>query len=225
MSSIVGKIDVSDFDGDGLDIIGTDGFDALFGTKLGDFIDAKDGNDVVAGNGGNDLIDGGAGNDTIVGGHGDDSIIGAGGDDLILGGFGDDIIEAGSGDDLIFGDFGDDCIHGADGNDTIYGGPGSDILTGGAGSDLLIGGSGADLFEFDADDFASGEIDTITDFQVTEDSIVIKGLSENDSVAFDPISGGISINGHSVINFKGISDSDSAGMTIEEDEDGDFEVI
>ncbi len=225
MSAIVGNIDISEFDGDGLDIIGTDGFNVLTGSQRADFIDAKDGNDVVFGKKGDDLIDGGAGNDIIKAGKGDDSVIGRGGDDIILGGSGDDVIEAGGGHDEIFGDGGNDLINGGHGNDTILGGDWMDTVNGGAGSDLLLGGIDADVFEFDAEDFSCNSMDTIADFQLNEDRLVIKGLSDNDEVAFDGATGSVSVNGHDVISFSSGDVFGSSEPRMEENEDGDFELM
>jgi Ca2+-binding RTX toxin-like protein len=86
-------------------IVGTSGFDDLFG---------KDGDDLLIGNGGNDWLTGGFGNDTLLGGDGDDRIFGAIGDDLVIGGDGDDRIQPGPATD--------------GGQDTVYGGAGADTI-------------------------------------------------------------------------------------------------
>ena len=205
MSTVIGKIDIAAFDGDGLEIIGTDGADILRGTSR------------------DDLILGGAGNDIIRGRGGDDQIAGEEGNDLIFGGFGNDIIEGGSGDDLIFGQFGDDCIHGGSGNDLIRGGKGDDIIDGGEGSDLIFGGGGKDVFEFNIEDFELGIIDAIGDFHVGQDTIVINGLSDEDELTFDPITNTVSLNGNSIISLTLVDDF--RPPQIEENEDGGFEII
>lgn len=61
----------------------------------------------------------------------------------------------------------DDILNGGDGANVIVGGSGDDILIDGAGSDTLVGGAGADIFVLSAD----GEVDTITDFTLGEDTI------------------------------------------------------
>ena len=220
MSTVIGKIDISDFSGDGLEIIGNDGFDRLFGTQSSELIDGRGGNDIIFGNDGSDLIIGGAGNDTIRAGAGDDSIVGSEGNDIILGEIGDDVIEAGSGNDTIFGDFGDDYIHGAEGDDVINGGGGNDTIDGGSGFDTMLGGAGADVFEFNIEDFAAGEADIVGDFRIGEDTIVIKGASEDD-ITIDPTTNSISING-GIITIGGAKVS---SLEIEENEDGDYEII
>jgi Ca2+-binding RTX toxin-like protein len=78
--------------------------------------------------------------------------------DYLAGKSGNDKIEGGDGDDVLKGDFG---------NDTLIGGAGNDKLYGGYGKDLLTGGNGQDNF------YLSRGTDTITDFNVLEDLLVI----------------------------------------------------
>ncbi|MDX8354570.1 calcium-binding protein [Cognatiyoonia sp. IB215182] len=68
---------------------------------------------------------------------------------------------------LLAGTAGADILQGLAGNDVIEAGAGDDIIRDGAGSDMLSGGAGADVFILSQD----GELDTITDFTVGEDSI------------------------------------------------------
>ncbi|WP_349436715.1 MJ1477/TM1410 family putative glycoside hydrolase [Pararhizobium sp. A13] len=74
--------------------------------------------------------------------------------------------------DKIGGLGGDDKIAGREGNDTISGGAGNDKLYGGAGKDTLTGGSGKDQFVFDTK-FADGNIDTVADFSVADDRLLL----------------------------------------------------
>lgn len=223
MSSIVSKIDfdVDQFDGDGIKVVGTDGFDPLFGTKLGDLIKAGAGDDLVEGNAGDDLIDGGLGDDLIKSGKGDDSVIGRSGKDVIFGNNGNDLIDAGLGNDIVFGGNGDDYLHGNLGNDTIYGGKGNDTINGGQGSDILFGNAGEDVFEFDVEDLDPNSVTKVGDFKFGEDGFIIKGMSGNDDVAFDTVTGHISINGEVVIDLKNFANPSTMNM----DTDGDFPLI
>ena len=93
MSAVIESIDLSEFNGDGLEIVGRDGFDILFGTQLDDLVDAKAGNDLIMAGDGDDGIIGGDGNDRIKAGVGDDIIIGGTGVDKMTGGSGDDVFE------------------------------------------------------------------------------------------------------------------------------------
>lgn len=91
-----------------------------------------------------------------------------------------DLLWGGDGHDLILGLDGNDTIYGGNGNDTLKGGAGSDYLRGASGTDLLWGGSGADLLAGGADGdyfiFRSADgtaTDTVRDFQVGEDQLVL----------------------------------------------------
>ncbi len=54
---------------------------------------------------------------------------------------------------------------------TLSGGAGNDVLCGGLGNDLLIGGAGSDLFRFDTALNATANHDTISDYNVLNDTI------------------------------------------------------
>ncbi|HWV43130.1 M10 family metallopeptidase C-terminal domain-containing protein, partial [Pseudorhodoplanes sp.] len=56
------------------------------------------------------------------------------------------------------------------------GGAGDDILIGGAGNDTMDGGYGSDTFIFDFNDDAVIGADTIQNFSVYDDLILISGL-------------------------------------------------
>ncbi|HAV0971043.1 TPA: type I secretion C-terminal target domain-containing protein, partial [Legionella pneumophila] len=74
---------------------------------------------------------------------------------------------------------GHDTISGGQGNDQIYGQEGNDIIDGGAGNDIIAGGTGADQFVLVKGQGGASTgvapIDTITDFEVSIDKIVING--------------------------------------------------
>ncbi|WP_432448300.1 hypothetical protein [Aliiroseovarius marinus] len=81
------------------------------------------------------------------------------------------IIEGGIGSDTLAGGASQDMLLGGLGNDTLSGGNGADILKDGDGQDTLTGGSGADRFCLVADD----ELDTITDFNPSQDTLDLSG--------------------------------------------------
>jgi hypothetical protein len=152
---------------------GTGGFDGRFVWE-GDDNDLGLGSrrdDLLSMGGGADLAFGGGGDDVLDGGSGDDRLLAGGGDDTIWSGSGDDSAVGGWGDDLIYGNDGDDRLLGAFGADTLDGGAGDDRLAGGVGDDMLTGGAGADLFVFT---LFNGD-DTITDFDIAEDRLVLAG--------------------------------------------------
>lgn len=153
------------------------------GTLNGDTVDGGTGNDRITGGIGGDTLKGGTGRDTINGGDGDDTISGdAGndvlngddGDDKLHGGTGNDTIDGGAANDALWGDAGDDILSGGSGKDEIYGSGGT---SGGVtDNDVLTGGAGADQFIFDMalDANLTGD-DRITDYDITEDILVLEG--------------------------------------------------
>lgn len=92
----------------------------------------------------------------------------------------DDRLDGVGGNDRLTGKNGNDILLGGNGKDRLNGGGGSDRLVGESGNDILTGGGGADSFVFDSDrryrrkDLGT---DTITDFVVGEDKIVLSGAT------------------------------------------------
>ncbi|MEG4521442.1 DUF4347 domain-containing protein [Microcoleus sp. C2D2] len=136
--------------------LGSNSPQAILGTNGDDILTGDSANNVLMGMRGNDSLDGGLGNDTIFGGKDSDTLLGS------------------SGDDALFAGRGADTLNGDDGNDILYGGKGDDLLTGGLGIDILIGGMGVDKFLLST----NSDTDTITDFEVGKDLLVLgNGLS------------------------------------------------
>lgn len=135
----------------------------FFGDGGNDNIPGTPQDDIMLGFGGNDTLDGRGGSDNILGGAGNDRLLGQGGNDRLVGESGNDSLNGGDGQDILVG---------GNGTDTLTGGQGNDILVGGIGNenDTLTGGGGADRFGFA---FPSEGIDTITDFVVRDDTIVV----------------------------------------------------
>jgi uncharacterized surface protein with fasciclin (FAS1) repeats len=179
------------FGGRGNDrILGGTESDAIVGGAGDDSLGGQAGDDVLLGGGGNDLLSGGNGRDILIGGSGADALNGDGGDDRLDGGAGDDrldggvgsdVLRGGAGNDRLLGKGGDDDLAGGKGDDLLAGGAGHDVLSGDAGRDVLIGssgndsltgGEGPDLFRFNPNNPNEG-FDTITDFTLGEDKIVL----------------------------------------------------
>lgn len=79
-------------------------------------------------------------------------------------------------DDALTGNDGTNILVGGRGNDTLRGNGGMDVLFGGLGNDTLTGGTDVDFFVIERD---PGSTDTIADFAIGEDCIVLSGLGAN----------------------------------------------
>lgn len=167
------------------------------------YIVGGSGSDAVTGGDFNDLIYGGAGNDLLTGGNGIDQLVGNEGNDRLDGGLGADSLQGGSGNDLYivdsFMDRVNEAFLGSSGIDTIYssinfslngaqvigivenlvliwtavmgsGNSGSNSIHGNLSANTLTGGAGQDRFVFRT---ALGTVDRITDFNVTDDSLLL----------------------------------------------------
>lgn len=119
---------------EGLELVGTAGFDTLDGHAI---------YRTIRGLAGDDLLIGGTIDNVIEGGDGRDVLLGNGGRDRLSGGTGDDVIRGGDGDDVLNGDAG---------NDSLEGEAGDDVLVGGTGDDQLSGGGGNDTYRFNSGD-------------------------------------------------------------------------
>lgn len=179
--------------------IGTNFDDEFFGHTGHERIDGGRGNDRLEGGEGNDHLIGGEGNDTLNGGSGADTLVGDAGDNTYVTDSTDtvirtegsgkqtvqanvsyalsksvkiDVLKAGSSVgaiDLTGNGFSEEIIGNA-GRNTLKGRGGNDKLFGGKGEDILVGGKGKDVFVFDTK-LGTGNVDTISDFDVKDDSI------------------------------------------------------
>ena len=146
---------------------------------------------ILTGNGGNNLLNGGAGADTMNGGLGDDIYIVDNIGDIVLeeSNGGVDIVNssvsyslAGTFVEILnlngaaningIGNSIGNSINGNNGNNGLNGGGGNDRLDGNGGNDTLTGGTGQDIFVFDTA-LGSSNVDTITDFNVADDTIFL----------------------------------------------------
>ena len=181
---------------------GTDtlaGIENLTGSAFADNLTGDATANVLTGNDGNDVLTGLAGKDHLVGGNGNDVLDGGDGNDALTGGLGVDTASyasaaagvtvslaltaaqatGGAGDDTLSGienltgsGF-NDTLTGSTLANTIVGGAGDDQIDGRAGIDVLTGGAGADSFLFSTKLNASTNVDTITDFVVADDTILL----------------------------------------------------
>lgn len=180
-------------------IRGTAASEKMQGSLVADLMYGEGGNDAITGRDGSDTIDGGTGTDNMSGGNGDDVYFVDSTKDRVIESVnqGTDTVFSsvtftiaanvevltltgsaainGLGNasaNTITGNGASNSLYGRAGNDTIFGGDGDDALYGEAGYDVLTGGNGADRFVFNTAVSASS-VDTITDFSVENDTIVL----------------------------------------------------
>jgi serralysin len=161
-------------------IIGNDSANYLYDNVGNDSIDAKGGNDFVYGGNGSDILDGGTGADRLEGGNGNDT--------YIVDNSGDDIVDSpmtgietvkssinwsldsDPGLDNLFLTGGAYLGVGSSLDNQIKGTYSPNLLSGKGGNDTLTGYGASDYFQFES---IYDGMDTITDFNVGEDSILI----------------------------------------------------
>jgi Ca2+-binding RTX toxin-like protein len=132
------------------------------------------------------------GNDTIYGDRADNQEVAVGTNsqqDCINGGVGNDLIYGNEGEDILNGDAGNDSLYGGKDNDILLGGEGDDWLFGGEGDNTLSGGSGNDQFILGADN----GLNTILNFEVGIDRLVLTGGLTFQQLQFTPTQNGISL--------------------------------
>ena len=79
-----------------------------------------------------------------------------------------------NGSDTLNGLQGNDSLNGGLGADVLDGGQANDTLVGGLGNDTLTGGDGNDLFRFDTAPDATGNRDSVLDFNVIDDGFQLE---------------------------------------------------
>jgi VCBS repeat-containing protein len=75
-----------------------------------------------------------------------------------------------AGEDLVFLAGGNDAVLAGAGNDTVFGQNGADLIHGGDGHDVLCGMNGADTFFFDTPLNAASNVDTVKDFNASNNA-------------------------------------------------------
>lgn len=178
-------------------LIGTAFADTFYGDALNNRFVGGNGNDKFVGKGGSDTFDGGQGLDTVA--YDASSSAGiradllnranntneAAGDVYI----GIENLDGSSFNDTLYGDnaanvlqgnsyhvafdIDQDKLYGRGGNDVLKGWAGNDLLDGGTGKDTVTGGVGLDKFYMTTAADTSTNCDTITDFNVTDDTIYL----------------------------------------------------
>ena len=128
--------------------------------------------------------------DFLRGGREADFISGTdGGDDFLLGDAEDDTVFASvAGNNILRGGQGSDSLNGANGIDLLIGDFGVDFLFGGLNKDYFVlrTDSNGDLNNLSG---STNDIDTITDFNIADDYIVLPGISTLNEVKLEAVPG------------------------------------
>jgi serralysin len=163
-------------------VIGSRHNDTLLGSAATDSFLGSFGDDAIDGRGGIDTVEYGnvargvtvnLGAGTATGGAGTDTLTSI--ENATGSIFNDTLVGSGKANTLR-GMAGNDTISGGAGADRLNGDAGRDILSGGTGNDTLTGGLGQDVFRFNTTLGTAriANIDRITDFSVTDDTIQLE---------------------------------------------------
>jgi Ca2+-binding RTX toxin-like protein len=189
--------------------------EGVIGSAFADILAGGAGNEVLVGNAGNDGLYAAGGIDTLMGGSGNDTIDGGPGIDAVDYGAATGPVTAelwrsfasndGQGgqdalwnieyllgsafSDLLAGTNADNYLGGQNGADQLYAAGGNDTLAGGLGNDILNGGAGLDVFLFNTAPGA-GNLDTVQDFVVADDTVWLENAVFTALVATGPLAAG-----------------------------------
>ncbi|MBK8814010.1 MAG: calcium-binding protein [Methylococcaceae bacterium] len=166
------------------------GFGRLFMNQINilSYVNGTGDHNTLIGTEKNELISGFGGNDSIAGGLGNDVLVGGVGDDNLDGGFGIDRAEyntatsgvtvnltittpqntIGAGIDSIINI---ENVSGSRFDDTLTGNATANVISGHEGNDTLTGGEGVDKFLFNTTLDSLNNVDTVTDFNHSDDRI------------------------------------------------------
>jgi Ca2+-binding RTX toxin-like protein len=153
-------------------------FESLVGSNFADTLIGDNGNNTLDGRGGADTMQGLGGNDIYVVDNAADVVIEASGqgNDTVLAGASYTLGAGQSIETLKTTSFSNAAAINLTGNElsqAIIGNAGANFINGGGGNDTLTGLGGADTFVFNTALNATTNVDTITDFDPTADTIML----------------------------------------------------
>ena len=153
-------------------ILGSNFSDSLTGNADNNLIQGGGGDDTLDGGANWDLLEGGAGNDTYVVDHYADAIMDTAGIDTVSTKMAAYTLAAGV-ENLIGSGTINFALTGGTTNNLITGNTGADSLYGMLGNDTLTGAAGQDHFFFNTAVNKKTNLDTISDFNVADDTIYL----------------------------------------------------
>ena len=225
---------------------GRAGDDVLNGFRGNDELFGEAGDDLLNGGTGADAMSGGRGDDIYVldnaadvvneaDGQGTDTVnasisyrLGAFVENLNLTGSGatvgrgneiGNVLMGNDSDNTLMGFGGNDRLRGLGGDDVLGGGAGNDVLAGGDGQDRLNGGAGRDQFVFDSA-LGTGNVDTLVDFNVLADTLVLDNAVFTRFAATGPIAARHFVSGAAALDANDFLVYDDASGILSYDADG-----
>jgi Ca2+-binding RTX toxin-like protein len=214
-------------------LAGLGGIDVLWGGEGNDHLHGGSENDTLRGESGNDRLDGEAGADTMIGGYGDDRYYVDNTYDVVteLAGQGVDEVRTSvswtltPGSDVEVLQTTNDAgtvglfLTGNSSGNVIRGNNGNNLINGGAGNDELTGLGGQDFFVFNTALDAAYNVDTITDFNVADDTIMLDDAIFSSSLGVGNISSGELVIGSAALdaNDRLIYDSNTGALSYDAD--------
>ncbi len=194
ITSLVANVENLQLNGTAVSGTGNTLNNKITGNNLNNTLNGLAGADTLDGGGGADIMNGGAGDDTYFVDNKLDKTVEAagGGNDTVntkvdLASVAANIeninlengvvyVNGNAIANTITGNDGHNNLNGLGGNDTLDGGAGPDALNGGAGNDQLTGGTEADAFVFNTALSVTTNVDTISDFEVGTDQMLLSHI-------------------------------------------------
>ena len=187
-------------------IIGGHGADTIYGDENNNVITGGNGADTLYGRGGHDTLDGGDGADTLEGGPGNDTYVNPGNNDTITEkeDEGTDTVSYASSDsaavvDTVPANF--EGFVGSAVDDTITANNLGNVIEGGVGDDGITLGDGEDTVVYNKGDGS----DTVTDFSVDEDTVILKGFSAQEQTDIAVSGSDITLDSVTLITLSGVT--------------------
>ncbi len=170
--------------GAGQDFVISQGNEVIYGGKVqsvvygaqsgGDTISGGTAGNVIVSGAGAEIMYAGTGNDTIYGGQSTSAMFTSNvGQTLIVGGSAPLNVVAGAGQSILYGSTGNDTVYAGSGSVLMVEGGGQDQVVFGSGNASVFAGTGTDLFTVAQG--KAGGTDTIVDFKVGTDTVLLSG--------------------------------------------------
>ncbi len=209
--------------GAGQDFVISQGNELVFGGAVGSVIyGGQSGVDTISGGSAGNVIVSGAGTEMVYAGTGSDTIYGGGstgqvfgsdvGQTLVVGGKAALNVVAGAGGAIVYGSQAGDTVYAGSGPVLMVEGAGADNIVFGSGNSSVFAGAGTDLYT--VVNGKGGGTDTIVDFKVGRDAVLLSGYGAN-AVAGKQVAGGstvVSLTDGTHLVFSGVTNLNAGSL-------------